>query len=150
MAEIWFYHLERQSLDDVLPVLLARTLERGWRAVVQAGNKDRLEAIDSLLWTHTPDSFLPHAMKRDGNAERQPIYLGDAGDNPNGASVRFYVEGAPLTETDGYERIVYLFDGVDPSALDQARADWKKAKASEHATTYWRQDETGRWTKQNV
>ncbi|MDP1909940.1 MAG: DNA polymerase III subunit chi, partial [Hyphomicrobium sp.] len=44
-AEVLFYHLERTSLESVLPSLVARTLERGWRAVVQAGSQERLEAI---------------------------------------------------------------------------------------------------------
>jgi hypothetical protein len=35
MTEVLFYHLERASAQDVLPVLLLKTLERGWRAVVQ-------------------------------------------------------------------------------------------------------------------
>ena len=51
MTEALFYHLERQKVEDVLPVLLLRTLERGWKAVVQAGSRERLEAIDSHLWT---------------------------------------------------------------------------------------------------
>jgi DNA polymerase-3 subunit chi len=40
MTEVLFYHLERASAQDVLPVLLLKTLERGWRAVVQVGRED--------------------------------------------------------------------------------------------------------------
>ena len=47
----------------------------------------------------------------------------------------------------GYERVVLIFDGDDPEALDAARADWKKVKASGHAASYWQQDEAGRWEK---
>jgi DNA polymerase-3 subunit chi len=148
MAEIWFYHLERQTLDDVLPTLLERTLERGWRAVVQAGSKERLDAIDSLLWTYRDDSFLPHGLKRDGNAAQQPVYLTDEEQNPNGSNVRFLVEGANLVEADGYERLVYLFDGADEAALERARVAWKQAKSTAHEATYWRQTETGKWEKQ--
>ena len=43
-TEALFYHLERHPLEVVLPQLLLRTLERGWRAVVQAGSEERLEA----------------------------------------------------------------------------------------------------------
>lgn len=148
MAEIWFYHLERRTLDEVLPNLLERTLERGWRAVVQAGSKARLEAIDSLLWTYSDASFLPHGMKRDGKAELQPIYLTEDDSNPNGANVRFLVEGADLVAAEGYDRIVYLFDGADAEALQQARAAWKLAGTSGHDATYWRQSDNGRWEKQ--
>jgi len=148
MAEIWFYHLEHQTLDQVLPNLLERTLQRGWKAVVQGGMKERLESIDNLLWTYRDDGFLPHGMKRDGNAEKQPIYLTEDDTNPNGANVRFLVEGAELVPADGYDRVVYLFDGADGAALAEARKAWVAAKATAHEATYWRQSEGGRWEKQ--
>ena len=37
MTEILFYHLEAQPLEKVLPVLLEKSLERGWSAIVEAG-----------------------------------------------------------------------------------------------------------------
>lgn len=148
MAEIWFYHLERQTLDQVLPNLLERTLERGWRAVVQAGSKEHLEAIDNLLWTYNDRSFLAHGMKRDGNAELQPVYLTEDDSNPNGSDVRFLVEGADMVDAEGYARVVYLFDGADDTARARARTAWQQVKASPHDTTYWRQNEAGRWEKQ--
>ena len=148
MAEIWFYHLERQTLDQVLPNLLERTLERGWRAVVQAGSKERLDAIDNLLWTYDDSSFLPHGTKRDGHPEHQPVFLTQDASNPNASHVRFLIEGADLVDGDGYERLVYLFDGADAEALERARTAWKTVKESGETATYWRQSETGRWEKQ--
>ena len=148
MPEIWFYHLERQTLDQVLPNLLERTLERGWRAVVQAGSKERLEAIDNLLWTYDDASFLPHGMKRDGPPAHQPVFLTLDDSNPNASDVRFLIEGAELVETTGYQRLVYLFDGADAESLARARSAWKIAKASGEAATYWRQSDAGRWEKQ--
>ena len=74
-AEVLFYHLERAPLERVLPSLLERTLERGWRAVVQSGSAERLEALDLALWTYNDESFLPHGTARDGDPARQPIYL---------------------------------------------------------------------------
>lgn len=152
MAEIWFYHLERKTLDDVLPTLLERTLERGWRAVVQSGSGERLDAIDNLLWTYRDESFLPHGGRRDGSAEMQPIFLTEDGANPNGAQVRFFVEGADMMLTedgiDRYERLIYIFDGRDEEAVARARETWKWAKGSGQTATYWRQTETGGWQKQ--
>jgi len=152
VAEIWFYHLERKTLDDVLPSLLELTLKRGWRAVVQSGSGERLEAIDNLLWTYLDESFLPHGTRRDGHESLQPIYLTEDGQNPNGANVRFFVEGADmmLAEADvgSYERLIYIFDGRDDEAVERARETWKWARGSGQAATYWRQTETGGWQKQ--
>jgi DNA polymerase-3 subunit chi len=100
-----------------------------------------------VLWTWRDDSFLPHGTCKDGNAELQPVYLTTSDENPNGATVRFLVDGAVAADLTGYARLVYLFDGHDPQAVDQARAEWTRAKAAGCAVTYWQQGESGRWEK---
>ncbi|MDZ4790085.1 MAG: DNA polymerase III subunit chi [Hyphomicrobiales bacterium] len=147
MAEVMFYHLERQPLETVLPVLLEKTLERGWRAVVQAGSPERVEALDSTLWTYREDSFLPHGTAKDGAAARHPIFLTAVDENPNAATVRFLVDGADATDFERYTRIIHLFDGRDEEAVARARTAWKHAKAADCAVTYWQQTPAGKWEK---
>lgn len=147
MAEVLFYHLERQPLERVLPVLLEKTLERGWRAVVQTASREYAEALDGHLWTYRAESFLPHGLASEREAPRYPIVLTPESANPNGAQVRFVVEGAPLPDATAYTRVVVLFNGGDESALAAARANWKAAKAAGHVATYWQQSETGKWEK---
>lgn len=147
-TEVLFYHLEHHPLERVLPSLLERTLERGWRAVVQSGSAERLEALDLTLWTYRDESFLPHGTARDGDPSRQPIYLTTGEETPNGAGVRFLVDGAEAGAFEGFVRIVCLFDGRDPDATAKARSQWKAARDAGCAVTYWRQTENGRWEKQ--
>ena len=146
--EVLFYQLERQPLERVLPSLLEKTLERGWRAVVQSGSEERMEALDLALWTYADDSFLPHGTRKDGDPAEQPIYLTTSDDNPNGAGVCFLVDGAEAKSFDGFVRVVYLFDGRDPQAIESARRQWQEAKAAGSAVTFWKQTEAGRWEKQ--
>ena len=148
MTEVFFYHLERRTLESALPDLIQRTLQRGWRAVVQVGSEERLQALNAHLWTFEDQSFLPHGSAADGYAEEQPVWLTTGEDNPNAAQVRFLVDGADTRDFSGYERIVFLFDGGDGEALSRARASWKAAREAGAAPTYWRQDEKGRWTKE--
>ena len=49
MTEVLFYHLTERTLEEALPGLLEKSLERGWRVVVQAGSRERLEALDGHL-----------------------------------------------------------------------------------------------------
>jgi DNA polymerase-3 subunit chi len=146
-AEVLFYHLGRQPLDKVLPGLLEKTLARGWRAVVQAGNQERVDALDALLWTYADDSFLPHGSARDGMSGEHPVFLTAGSENPNGATVRFLVDGAQAPDLAGYVRAVYIFDGRDEDAVAQARAEWKRIKSAGHLCTYWQQSDNGRWEK---
>ena len=147
MTEVLFYHLERQTLEGVLPSLLEKTLERGWRAVVQAGSEERLEALDLALWTYKEDSFLPHGTRKDGQPAEQPVYLTTSDDTPNAAGVRFLVDGATAASLEGLVRAVYVFDGNDVEEKARAREQWQTAKAAGHTVTYWRQNADGRWEK---
>ena len=148
MTEVLFYHLQRQPLERVLPPLLEKSLERGWRVVVQAASDERVDALDAHLWTYKDDGFLPHGTAREAEAAAHPVLLTTADHNPNNANVRFLIDGAPMPEdAAAYERIVLMFDGEDEDAVAVARARWTDAKAQGFACTYWQPDEQGRWVK---
>lgn len=148
MTEILFYHLQHQPLEKALTTLLEKSLERGWRVVVQASSDERVEALDAHLWTYRDDGFLPHGTTKESEAALQPVLLTAGDGNANGAQVRFLVDGAPVpADASAYQRIVLLFDGEDQDAVAAARDDWTKAKSSGLEATYWQPDEHGRWVK---
>lgn len=147
MTEILFYHLDRQPLERVLPELLEKCLERGWRTVVQVGSEERRDALDAHLWTYRDEGFLPHGTVKDGNAAAQPVWITVGADNPNGANVRILAEGAETSDLSAYSRVVILFDGNDADAVERARASWSAARTDGHEATYWQQNERGRWEK---
>lgn len=146
MTEILFYHLENQPLERVLPQLLEKTLERGWKAVVETSSGERASALDSLLWSYRDDSFLPHAIAGEETDADQPVLIATGDTNANHANVRFFVDRAVPASGEGYERLVYLFSGHDPDAVTEARLAWK-ALGPGNELTYWQQDEAGRWNK---
>jgi DNA polymerase-3 subunit chi len=147
VTEVLFYHLQNAPLEKVLPQLLEKSLERGWRAIVRVGGAERLDAINNLLWTYREDSFLPHGTKDDGPVTLEPVLLTTEDENPNGANVLFLVDGAEPGAVDGYERCVLMFDGRDETAVEGAREHWKRLKAEGHDATYWQQGAEGRWEK---
>jgi len=148
MAEILFYHLKGQTAEQVLPGLLQKSLERGWRVVVQGSSEERIEALDAHLWTWRDDSFLPHGTWRDAEAAQHPIILTVHDHNPNGAIVRFLIEGAGMpNDAAAYQRVVVLFNGEDADAVETARAQWSEAKAAGFEVTYWQADDKGGWRR---
>ena len=150
MTEIWFYHLRGQKLENVLPALLEKSLERGWKVVVQGSTEERIEALDAHLWTYRDDRFLPHGTWREPEAAQQPVLLTPNDGNPNGATVRFLVDRAPLpADAERYQRIILLFDGEDEEAVAEARAHWSEVRAKGFEATYWQSDEQGRWAKKS-
>jgi DNA polymerase-3 subunit chi len=147
MAEVWFYHLERTSLEQALPELLEKVLARGWKGQVRLRDAARVEALDQHLWTWRDDSFLPHGPAGEPHAARQPILLTTEAENVNGAEALLLIDGAEPGDLAGYERVMVLFDGNDEAALATARAQWSALKARGEDLSYWRQEGRG-WKKQ--
>jgi len=141
--------MQRQPLEMVLPALLERCLQRGWRAVVRTGTEERAEALDAHLWTYSDDSFLPHALDGGENGESQPVLVTMSSRNSNKAEVRFLVDGVPPDEDVDFKRIVVIFDGNDDTAVGQARKWWQDYRNAGHTTTYWQQNTAGGWQQKN-
>ena len=146
-CELWFYHLERSSLEEVLPELLEKTLARNWHALVRSPDENRLSALDQLLWTWKDVSFLPHGLASADDADKQPILLSVHDDRANEAQCLFLLDGASFDNPDAYERTIVLFDGGDESAVNASRTLWKQASNDGRKVSYWRQSPEGRWEK---
>jgi DNA polymerase III subunit chi len=152
VTETLFYHLERRSLEEILPGLVEKSLQRGWRTAIKTDSSERSDALDSLLWTYDDQSFLPHAQLGDGEAAGQPVLISVEEGNPNAAQIFFYVGGAQpanWTALSDLARVVLLFDGRDAAALASARVAWKDAKDAGHDVTYWKETPGGKFEKQN-
>ena len=147
-CEVWFYHLERTDADAVLPDLLDKSLQRGWRALVVGGAPDRLAQVSEALWAWRPESFLAHGLADQPHAARQPILLSQTAQNLNAAQVLVLLDGAEAPPLSGYLRCLDLFDGRDERAVAAARGRWRAARAQGAKVSYWRQTDRGGWEKQ--
>lgn len=147
MSRVDFYHLQRQTLDEVLPKLLTKAYATGKHILLKVGTAERVEFINSLLWTFDEESFLPHGSKKDGFAKSQPIWLTADDDNPNQAEFLFLIDGAEISPaaTAAYERIFNIFDGNIEESVVQARRLWKDYKEAGCEVYYWQQSSVGTW-----
>ncbi len=149
LTQVSFYHLQRQPLERALPQLLGKALAADLRAVVLAGSRERVDALNNSLWTYDPGSFLPHGGPDDGAAEEHPVYLTTNDENPNEASVLVLVDGAQSARLENFDRCLDIFDGNDETAVEAARGRWKTCKEGGHEVTYWRQSEAGKWEQKS-
>jgi DNA polymerase-3 subunit chi len=146
VAEIGFYHLLTTPIERALPRLLERARAQGYRIVVRAASSERVEHLNTLLWTWDEASFLAHGSARDGNPASQPIWLSDGQDNPNGATMLVLLDGVEAEDVSSFARCADFFDGNDDAAVASARERWRRAAASGHTLTYWQQTAAG-WEK---
>jgi DNA polymerase-3 subunit chi len=118
MAEIRFYQLLWTPLEEALPKLLERLRAMDARCLVVAPTRERVEALDLLLWTYDPPGFLAHGSAAIGFASDQPIWLTHLDENPNGATAVLLVEGAIIADPDRFEHCLDIFDGTDVDQLE--------------------------------
>ncbi len=148
MSEIRFYHLEQQSLEQVLPALLSKALGGGHRIIVKTQDERECERLNDHLWTYAPDSFLPHGSKKNGFAKDQPIWLTAEDENTNGADVLILTQGATSDMQDKFDLCCEMLDGKNEQAVLDARERWKTYKDKGHEITYWQQGANG-WEKKS-
>lgn len=148
MGAAYFYHLTRRPLEAVLPTLLEKSLERGWRILVRGTHPQRLAALDEALWTYSDDAFLPHGLAGGPSDAAQPILLSTDPGLPEGRTCLLSVDWADVTasEVAVLDRVSILFDGDDAAALEKARAQWRDFANAGVAAQYW-SEESGRWEK---
>lgn len=148
MSDVWFYHLQRASLDETLPRLVVKARAAGWRVAIRTTSEERRDALDDLLWTFEEDGFLPHAPETDPQAAREAVVVQSSARDLNAPDAVLLVDGAPMpADPARYARIILIFDGADDEAVASARERWRTLKAAGHAASYWAQDESGRWVK---
>jgi DNA polymerase III subunit chi len=147
-TEIRFYHLERQSLEQVLPGLLLKALESGHRILIRTVSDALAEKLNDHLWASEPDSFIPHGTHKDGHATRQPVFLSADDQNPNNADMLILTHGAMAEDITSFKLCCTMLDGRNPEAVKTARTLWAQYKDAGHAVTYWQQGDTG-WQKKS-
>lgn len=145
-TQVRFYHLTMRSVEETLPLLLEKTLERGKRAVVRFQTQERLTAINQQLWTYNERRFLPHGSAKEGFEQDQPVWLTCEDETPNGATYEFLVENSPAQKPQRLEMVAILFDARDEQAVQAARLQWKELKAQpDLVLSYWQQTLSGGW-----
>lgn len=147
MGTVMFYHLTSSPLEETARLLLARSLQAGWRVMLRGTDAQRLAWLDIRLWEGPEDGFLPHGLENADHAERQPILLG-RGPIANAAQALMTIDGAEVdpAEASGLERVFILFDGRDEDAVAAARRQWKALSGAGLAAQYWSESD-GRWEK---
>ena len=140
--QVDFYHLTRQPLETVLPRIAERVSEGGGRLLIVAESDAQRDALDKLLWSYAPDSFLAHGQVGEGEAV-QPILLAPEVTAANGARNVALADGIWRAAALDFDRAFHFFDD---ERIKDARAAWKAlADKTGIERRYWKQNEAGRW-----
>ena len=146
MGAAYFYHLTRQPLEVALPALLEKASGAGWRVEVRGTSLERMQWLDDKLWLGSDDGFLAHGLSGSDTDAHQPILLTTNAES--GFDCIMSIDGAQIDarEVINSQRVCILFDGVDETAMQQARRQWKLLTEAGCEAQYW-SEESGRWQK---
>ncbi len=141
--QVDFYHLTVRPLDRVLPKIAEKVVETGGRLLIVADEAARRAALDKLLWSYAPTSFLPHAQAGGANDAAQPVLIAGDALAANGARNIAIADARWRDEALGFDRAFHFFDD---DAIAEARAAWRAlADKPGVERRYWKQTETGGW-----
>ena len=139
-----FYHLAATPLERVLPSICERLLAGGERLLIVTA-PEQIAPLDRGLWSHLPESFLPHGVAGTDRDGAQPILLASEVTPTNGARNVALADGLWRDEALAFDRAFYFFDSA---TIDDARTSWRALKDREDAERhYWKQDDNGRWVE---
>ena len=144
--EYWFYHLEALTIEGVLPGLLEKTRQKGWRALVKMPEA-QLKEMDDYLWTYKDDSFLPHGRDDEPMADQQPITLSSNAATAAGHDAVFLLGGAEISDMTGVERAMVMINGRSQEDVQRERGRWKTLKDTGATLSYYQQNDRGGWKK---
>jgi DNA polymerase-3 subunit chi len=147
MIDVGFYQLATRRAEVVLPQLVTKALAAGHRLVVRA-DAAMLPKLDTALWSHAADSFIPHGIAADLGPDRaasQPVLLVDALPAANGADCLAQLGDDLPDDLAGFARVLFLFDADN---LETARVRWRAlARDPALRPVYWRESDGGRFEK---
>lgn len=147
MTDISFYHLYSSPLEAALPRLLEKVVESGQRAVILTRSEETMDTLNTVLWTYSTKTFLPHGSKKDPFPDEQFLYVTTEEENPNNSGILVLTEGKEAGFIGDFSRCLDLFDGTSEEETANARQRWSRYKAAGYNVSYWQQTVKGGWEK---
>ncbi len=145
MAEIRFYHLQSQTIEQALPKLAELVLKSGNKGIIKVADKNIAKQIDKALWAYSPESFLPHDVEGSKYPKEQELFITSREENPAEAKMALFVNCEKLEDLSLFDRVLYMFEGKLDKIITTAREDYKNYKTQGHEMSYWQQSDQGRW-----
>ena len=148
MVQIDFYQIGQAGLEQVMLMLLKKTLAANQKALVLCPMPEA-SVIDTALWSYEPESWIPHGLDTANGADFCHVWISsDMAVNPIDAEYLFLLYGSAPAQWAGFTRCFCLFDGKSDAQLHQARNHWKAWQELDDTTFgYYAQNAEGGWDK---
>jgi len=141
--QVDFYHLAVTPLERALPSIAQRVVAGGGRLLIVSGDEAQRGAIDRLLWSYSPESFLPHGQAGSDDDAAQPVLIAAEVAAANQAANIALIDGEWRDAALSFDRAFHFFDA---ERIEEARAAWKALADRDGVDRrYWKQNDAGKW-----
>ncbi len=123
MTEISFYTFAENRLA-VARQLAAKAAARGLRVMIYAPDTTVADAIDVLLWTTPPQSFLPHCRDTHSLAAETPVLIGELVDAVTQADVMINLHHERPPAFSRFQRLLEIVS-MDAEDVEQGRLRYR-------------------------
>lgn len=143
-AEISFYHALETDQENVLFLLLKKSLAQGKKSLIRTPSFEVAQALSEFLWQAQPNFILPHGLICEPDADKQPILISYHPENVNQADYLFFIGSVTIEDLDDFTRIIVIFDDRCPTTKAHMRQEYKRLKAQNMPLAYYQQQQ-GKW-----
>lgn len=125
MTRVGFYVVQAADQKQRLRVavrLADKAFAQGLRIFINAVDEAQARALDELLWSYRPASFLPHGLQGDDGADTIAIGWGQDPESHNDLLINLQLEIPSF-----FSRFARVAEVVtqDPTSLAALRKSWK-------------------------
>jgi DNA polymerase-3 subunit chi len=131
VTEITFYTYAENPLDIARRVA-AKAHGQGRQVMIYTPDATTADAIDRLLWTTPPLSFVPHCRDSDPLAGETPVLIGTDADALSSADVMINLHTGQPPAFARFERLVEIV-GLDDAGVEQGRDRYRFYKTRGYA-----------------
>lgn len=124
MTRVGFYVVQAAEPGQRLAVavrLADKAFQRGHRIFINAADEAQARALDELMWSFRPSSFLPHGLHGQEHSDTVAIGWGQEPQNHSDLLINLQLEIPSFFSR--FQRVAEVVT-QDPASLDALRASW--------------------------
>ena len=124
MTRVGFYVVQAAEPGQRLSVavrLADKAFQRGHRIFINAADEDQARALDELMWSFRPSSFLPHGLHGQEHSDTVAIGWGQEPHNHSDLLINLQLEIPSFFSR--FQRVAEVVT-QDPDSLEALRASW--------------------------
>lgn len=135
--DITFYVLADTSPEKRLHTacrLVEKAFQNKHEVYVHARNQAEAERLDELLWTFSPDSFIPHHLVGEGPTPPPAVRIGWQTIPNEAHDLLINLHEQPAAQPQRFRRILEIVGGDEPMR-EAARQHWRQYKQQGFSVT---------------